>query len=560
MSLKSFILSGLLVSIATASLDLSSLRDQVKAIFYHAYNGYLDHAFPYDELRPLSCDGIDTWGSYSLTLVDALDTLAVLGNQSEFQRVSEILIDRLDFNVDLNVSVFETNIRVVGGLLSAHLMAQKVGVDVDEKWPCDGPLLKLAVDLARRLLPAFNTRTGMPYGTVNLKRGVDPNETPITCTAGVGTFIVEFATISRLTGDQVFEKVALRALKALHSRRSKIGLVGNHIDVQSGRWTALDSGVGAAVDSYFEYLVKGAILLDKPELMEMFKEYISPIEKHIKHGDWYMWVNMDSGSVTQAMHQSLDAFWPGLQTLYGDADSAYKTLLNYYSVWRKYGATPEFYSIPHAAPYTNREGYPLRPELIESTMYMYRVNKDPMLLEFGNSAMHSINVTSRTECGFASIKDVQDHTLDNRMESFFLAETIKYLYLLFDPGNPLLSTMKGATIRRFKNGEECLLGAGGFVFNTEAHPMDVSSLHCCDTMRKEMQKSEIYKILQDYDPEDIFQVSNLTRDLNPGPFTKTSRNNNQHKEGFNISAQPMSCSRQPFHMRLSKYGQIFTDD
>ena len=75
------------------------------------------------------------------------------------------------------------------------------------------------------MFEAFNTRTGMPYGTVNLKRGVDPNETPITCTAGVGTFIVEFATISRLTGDQVFEKVALRALKALHSRRSKIGLV-----------------------------------------------------------------------------------------------------------------------------------------------------------------------------------------------------------------------------------------------------------------------------------------------------------------------------------------------
>lgn len=111
----------------------------------------------------------------------------------------------------------------------------------------------------------------MPYGTVNLRNGVPRGETPITCTAGVGTFILEFGTLSRLTGDPSFENAAMKALYSLWYSRSSIGLVGNHIDVLTGKWTALDSGIGAGVDSYYEYLVKGSVLLQKPELMSMFR-------------------------------------------------------------------------------------------------------------------------------------------------------------------------------------------------------------------------------------------------------------------------------------------------
>lgn len=110
----------------------------------------------------------------------------------------------------------------------------------------------------------------MPYGTVNLRYGVPENETPITCTAGVGTFLVEFCALSRLTGDPIFEDKAMKAVIALHESRSKIGLVGNHINVEDGKWTATDSGIGGGVDSYFEYLVKGAVLLQMPQLMNIF--------------------------------------------------------------------------------------------------------------------------------------------------------------------------------------------------------------------------------------------------------------------------------------------------
>ena len=84
--------------------DLVQYREEVREMFQHSYQSYLDHAYPYDELRPLSCDGVDTWGSYSLTLIDALDTLAVIGNYSEFSRVYSLIAQRTNFDVNINVS------------------------------------------------------------------------------------------------------------------------------------------------------------------------------------------------------------------------------------------------------------------------------------------------------------------------------------------------------------------------------------------------------------------------------------------------------------------------
>lgn len=457
--------------------DMLRLREEVRAMFQHAYDGYLRYASKYDELRPLSCDGVDTWGSYSLTLIDALDTLAVMGNYSEFRRVVRLL-EQKSFDSDINVSVFETNIRIVGGLLSAHLMSHKAGVELEDGWPCNGPLLRLAEDVAKRLLPAFDTRTGMPYGTVNLMYGVPYGETSVTCTAGIGTFIVEFGALSRLTGDPVYEEVALNALYALYNHRSSIGLFGNHIDVQTGRWTAQDAGIGAGVDSYYEYLVKGAIMLNKPDLMHMFNEGRRAIDKYLKRDDWHVWVSMNKGQVTLPVFQSLEAYWPGVLSLFGDTSVAMKTLHNYHTVWKQYGFLPEFYNIPNAEAGANRENYPLRPELIESVMYLYRATGDPYLLEVGEDILRSIEHSAKTPCGYATIKNVRDHHKEDRMESFFLAETTKYLYLLFDPDNFIHNDGRVGTVINTTHGE-CIIDAGGYIFNTEAHPIDPSMLRCC---------------------------------------------------------------------------------
>lgn len=458
--------------------NLLALREEVRTMFDYAYSSYLTYAYPYDELRSLSCDGFDTWGSFSLTLIDALDTLAVMGNFTEFRRVAEIISARANFEANINVSVFETNIRVIGGLLSAHLLSRKAGVKLEPGWPCNGPLLRLAEDMAKRLIVAFDTPTGMPYGTVNLKYGVPEGETSITCTAGIGTFLLEFGTLSRLTGDPLYEEVAMNAIKALHYYKSNIGLVGNHIDVLTGHWTAQDSGIGAGVDSYFEYLAKGTLLFQDPLLASIFQEHRNAIEKYIRREDWHLWVSMTKGQVTLPVFQSLDAYWPGVLSLFGEIGDAMKSLHNYHRVWKQFGFTPEFYNIPQAEAGTNREGYPLRPELIESVMYLYRATKDPYLIQVGVDILRSLQHSARTSCGYATINDVRDHRKADRMESFFLAETTKYLYLLFDTDNFIHNTGSEGEIIDTQWGQ-CVVDAGGYIFNTEAHPIDPGALYCC---------------------------------------------------------------------------------
>ncbi|XP_046896659.1 ER degradation-enhancing alpha-mannosidase-like protein 2 isoform X1 [Hypomesus transpacificus] len=532
--------------------DMEHYRERIKTMFYHAYNNYLDNAFPYDELRPLTCDGQDTWGSFSLTLIDALDTLLILGNHSEFQRVASLLQDTVDFDIDVNASVFETNIRVVGGLLSAHLLSKRAGMEVESGWPCAGPLLRMAEEAARKLLPAFQTQTGMPYGTVNLLKGVSPTETPVTCTAGVGTFILEFATLSRLTGDPIFEEVARRALRSLWNTRSDIGLVGNHIDVLTKKWVAQDAGIGAGVDSYFEYLVKGAIMLQDEELLTMFHEYDKAIQNYTRFDDWYLWVQMHKGTVSMPVFQSLEAFWPGLQSMVGDLDSAVRTFMNYYSVWRQFGGLPEFYNIPQGYTVDKREGYPLRPELIESAMYLFKATGDHTFLQLGRDVVESLETISRVDCGYASVKDMRDHKLDNRMESFFLAETIKYLYLLFDPSNFLLQPQ--AWEEGAGPSEDCVLGAGGYIFNTEAHPLDPAALHCCS--RRPQERQELQDILLHLsEPPAPTQDSQSEDTPMPGQSESIAL-----KPGARRTAPVLSCPMQPFSARLSVLGQVFSDN
>ena len=160
-----------------AFLSVPSLRREVVDMFYHAYGNYMEHAFPHDELKPLSCHGDSSfYGGLSLSMLDALDTLAVLGDAENFTLAADHVGLRKDFDVNVSVSVFETNIRILGGLLSAHMIAADSSLEMYGRVsgstaikPYDGFLLRLAVDLADRLVPAFNTPTGIPYGSINLK-------------------------------------------------------------------------------------------------------------------------------------------------------------------------------------------------------------------------------------------------------------------------------------------------------------------------------------------------------------------------------------------------------
>ncbi|GER25487.1 Mannosyl-oligosaccharide 1,2-alpha-mannosidase IA [Striga asiatica] len=380
--------------------EAEQLRDEVREMFYHAFDGYMEHAFPHDELKPLSCGGEDTLGGYALTLIDSLDTLALLGDQERFSTSVEWIGKSLRFDINKTVSVFETTIRILGGLLSAHLIASdyKTGMNVPSY---DDELLNLAEDLARRMLPAFDTPTGIPFGSVNLMHGVDENESKanplwilftiltyyifpisITSTAGGGTLTLEFGVLSRLINDPIFEQVTKNAVRGLWARRSRINLLGAHIDVFSGEWTQKDAGIGTSIDSFYEYLLKAYILFGDEEYLFIFHEAYRAAMLYLFNDPWYVEVNMNSAALVWPLFNSLQAFWPGLQQ--------------------------------------GQKSYPLRPELIESTYWLYKATRNPSLQ------------LARCTCGYCHISDVEFHQHEDHMESFFLAETVKYLWLLFD--------------------------------------------------------------------------------------------------------------------------------
>ncbi|KAK8745332.1 hypothetical protein OTU49_000134, partial [Cherax quadricarinatus] len=251
------ILSATLVvfSVSETSSPLMSeeerlnLKEEAKEMFYHAYTAYMDNAYPADELMPLSCkprwreveqsrgDIDETLGNFSLTLVDALDTLVVMGDIEEFDRALRLVVRDVSFDNDVVVSVFETNIRMVGGLISGHVMAEHLNQLYGALGWYRGELLTMARDLASRLLPAFNTTTGIPHAKVNLKYGMKSpklQSSRDTCTACAGTIILEFAALSRLTGDSIFEEKARQAMDCLWSQRHRgSDLVGTVLNVHS---------------------------------------------------------------------------------------------------------------------------------------------------------------------------------------------------------------------------------------------------------------------------------------------------------------------------------------
>ena len=195
--LQALLLTLLLVPYPVYGLvDRIAQRERVRSLFYHSYNNYMAHAFPYDELRPLTCDGVDSWGSHAVTLIDSLDMLVVLGDHAELARGISLLEESVSFSKDFNVSLFESTIRTVGGLVSAHILATDI---LNSSY--SGSLLGMAGDLADRMAVAFNTPTGIPFNTVNLLHGVPKGEVPISCTACVTSLVLEFGMLSVLTGN-----------------------------------------------------------------------------------------------------------------------------------------------------------------------------------------------------------------------------------------------------------------------------------------------------------------------------------------------------------------------
>ena len=216
---------------------------RVRTEFLHAWTNYEKYAWGHDALKPLSKTPHDWYGqSLLMTPVDALDTLILMKLDDEAAKAKELILKDLSFDRDVYVKNFEITIRLLGGLLSSYQLTN------------DKRLLDLAEDLGNRLLPVFNSPTGLPYVYVNLRTGKvrDAKTNP----AETGTLLLEFGTLSKLTGKSIYYEKAKRALMETFKRRSAIGLVGSTIDVETGAWVDADSHISGGIDSYYEYLWK----------------------------------------------------------------------------------------------------------------------------------------------------------------------------------------------------------------------------------------------------------------------------------------------------------------
>eukprot|EP00095_Tigriopus_kingsejongensis_P009960 maker-scaffold17_size721972-snap-gene-1.25 protein:Tk09960 transcript:maker-scaffold17_size721972-snap-gene-1.25-mRNA-1 annotation:"er degradation-enhancing alpha-mannosidase-like 3" len=446
------------------------LRDESRDMFYHAYNAYLENAFPADELMPLSCRGRfrgvepdrgdidDALGNFSLTLVDSLDTILIMGDIAEFEHGVKLVIEHVSFDHDIVVSVFETNIRIVGGLLASHVLTEFVQNRYGEMSWYKGELLNMALDIGYRLLPAFNSSTGLPHPRVNLRYGIKSNKirhVGETCTACAGTMILEFAALSRLTGEPIFEEKASRAMDVLWSARNRMSnLVGNVLNINTGDWVRRDSGIGAGIDSYYEYVAKAYVLLGEDKYLTRWQTHYSAIMKYLGQRPLLQDVHMHRPQ-TSSKHfiDSLGAFWPGLQVLMGDVKPAIESHEILYQIMQRHNFIPEAFTTDYQVHWAQ---HLLRPEFVESTYFLYRATEDPHYLEVGKNVLESLQKYAKTPCGYATLKDVRTLQKEDRMDSFVLAETFKYLYLLFAEEKDLI------------------LDINAFVFTTEAHLLPLS--------------------------------------------------------------------------------------
>jgi mannosyl-oligosaccharide alpha-1,2-mannosidase len=416
--------------------------DEIRTELLHGWLGYRDHAWGHDELLPVSGGSHAFFlpkHSVGLSIVEALDTLYVMGLDAELTAGVDWLRRNLDFDVNGDVQVFEAIIRLVGGLLAGHFATG------------ESFLLDRARDLADRLLPAFTSSpTGIPYRFVDLTSGAVRE--PVTNLAEAGTNILEFGTLSRLTGRPEYFDASKRAFAAVVKKRSSIDLLGTNINAETGEWTdAADVAPNPPVDSFYEYLWGGWALLADADCRDWYRLLTKAVLRRqaVRPGAslWFQQVDFRSGAALAQQRQSeLAAFYAELLAQGGDlADGE-----AYYDSWtrvvERYGLPPE--EVDYVTLDATDAGYQLRPEYANSAFDLWLMTRAEKYRTTGYAHFQQMKQNCRVSGGYTIVTDVRTTpmTLGDLTPAYWFAENMKYLYLMFadsprfDYGRNYLST------------------------------------------------------------------------------------------------------------------------
>ncbi len=404
-----------------------------------AWNTYTKYAWGHDALLPITKSYSD-WYTESLHIspIDAFSTLKLMGLDKESNQIETYIADSISFDKDIFVKTFEVNIRILGGLLAMYQFTE------------NPKILEKAEDFGKRMLPAFNSKTGIPHYWVNLKTGAVKGDT-VNAAEG-GTYLIEMGVLSAFTKNPIYYEKAKSATLALYNRRSRINLIGQDINVQTGEWTNKTSHIGACIDSYYEYMVKGWLLFGDVELKNAWDTSIIAINKYLADENdslfWYCKADMNSGEKISFRISLYDAFFPALLALSGDLERAEKLQKSWDWLWNRYGLEPMGYDYQKKEP--TYPVYDLNPEIIESAYYLFHFTGNKKYLAMAEKYYKDINLYCKTDSAFSTVKNVVTKEKMDYLATYFFAETMKYFYLIFDEGKNF----------RFDD----------YIFSTEAHP------------------------------------------------------------------------------------------
>ncbi|KAF9923794.1 mannosyl-oligosaccharide alpha-1,2-mannosidase [Linnemannia zychae] len=474
-------------------------REKVKEAFLHSWNAYRRDAWGKDEYHPVARYGSNMVKmGQGFTIVDSLDTMLLMGLKDEFEEAKKWVRDELTFDQEGEVNLFETTIRVLGGLLSAYDQSGN-----------DRVFLTKAVDLADRLMGAFKTPSGIPFASVHLKegRGVPGHEGGISSTSEVSTLQLEFKYLSYITGDDKYWRVAEDVILKMEKLESTDGLVPIYINPYNGQFHGSEIRLGSRGDSYYEYLIKQYLQTSKrePIYKKMFDYTMAGVKKHLLGRtipNNLLFVGEISKYSPDSLSTKMDhlvCFLGGTMALSSTEGKALNKITfprSKFSVveeedfkigeelteacYQMYNQTetglapeivywvsnqnqlsgrqePEYFEGSDFI-INNRDGHNwLRPETVESLFYMWRFTGDVKYREWGWRIFEAIEKYSKIPSGgYSSIHDIRrkdNINFSDKMETFFLAETLKYLYLLFGPND--------------------VFPLDKYVFNTEAHPFPI---------------------------------------------------------------------------------------
>ena len=426
-------------------------RVHVKNAMKHAFEGYRTEAWGFDELLPLSGGSKDNWGGMAVTMIDSLSTLWLMGLKDEFYEARDYVQHELSFDDVGVVSVFETTIRTLGGLLSAFDLSG------------DRAFLDRADDLGSRLLKSFDSPSGIPYGEV-IVNGEDAYNTPwhssVAILSEAGTMQLEFRYLSHATGKKEYATKALKVIDELAKMQLPNGLFYLYIqnEKKPPQWGNKKISFGAMGDSMYEYLLKVWIQGKQSEkkLRRLYDSAMQGLHDELlkqNTASKLFYIGEQSNGQFEDKMDHLSCFTGGMLALGAathpeginseiaqrDLKTAKSLAFTCYQMYKTSttGLAPEAVWFGEKGLEQRRHAMYaiLRPETVESFFILHQISGDPVYREWGWEIFLALEQFCKTDYAYGSLKDVNRETLDDKMESFFLAETLKYLFLLQDPDN-----------------------------------------------------------------------------------------------------------------------------